>query len=78
MKQHYINLDVDGITVLIEISAIMKVMLIDDWAAIGTLWTKHQFQRFTDCRLAHIVTANKKRVATKINYSSFHTSKILD
>lgn len=67
MKQNYINLDVNRIIVLIEITASMKVMLIDDWAAIGTLRTKHQFQRFTDCRLARIVAANKKCVAMEIN-----------
>lgn len=67
MKQHNIKLYVNRVAIVIEIAAGVKVMFIDDGAAIGALWPENQFQRFADCRLARIVAAHKKCVASEIN-----------
>src|SRR5699024_4602815 len=78
MKQHNVNFNVNWVVIVVEIATSMKVVLIDDGPAIGTLWTENQFQRFADCRLARIIVAHKKCVALKINFAVFYTSEILD
>jgi hypothetical protein len=53
-------------------------MFINDWPTIQAFWAEHEVERFTDGRLAHVVTADEQGVVIEPNMTDANASKVLD
>jgi hypothetical protein len=78
VEQDGFDLDLHGIAIFIEITSVIKIMLLDDRPPEQALRSQHQFKRLADRGLADVVAADQKRVAVEINNAMRDAPEIRD
>ncbi len=77
VNQYSIDTNFTWASIIFKVLTQAEIVLINNWPTIQPFRAKHEVERFTDGRLAHIVTADEQGVVIEPNTADANTSKVL-
>ena len=78
IRQNRLYADLDGILLIVEIAAAMKVVLVDHGPSIEPLRSQHKVESLANRRFADVVSADQKCVSRQVDDATGNTAETRD